>query len=243
MKTSLIVAASLISLSPLHAQTLENKLLQKQNEFNEKASAEKKRAYEEGIQAVAKSGILKSAIQVGQKAPDFTLKNAKGQQVTLTKLLESGPVVITWYRGGWCPYCNITLAAMQEKLPEIKEAGAQLVALTPEKPDKSLTTQEKNHLGFEVLTDLNHQVARRYGIAFDLTPQVEAFYKENFDLTEFNGKEAGTKTLPLAATYIIGTDGMVRFAFLDADYRKRVEPQAIVDFLKMGNTDHKTESK
>ena len=188
--------------------------------------------YAKGIDAVAASGILDQAKKVGDKAPDFTLKNATGKEVSLKSLLKDGPVVLTWYRGGWCPYCNIAMAAMQKELPAIKKAGAQLVALSPELPDKTLSTKEKNHLEFEVLSDLNHSVAKDYGILFELTPKVRELYKQKFDLTEFNGKDAGDGSLPLAATYIIDTDGTIRWAFLDADYRKRAEPAEIVDFLQ-----------
>ncbi|MDA7537018.1 AhpC/TSA family protein [bacterium] len=160
------------------------------------------------------------------------MKNATGQEVTLADELKKGPVVLTWYRGGWCPYCNIALAAMQAKLPEIKAAGASLIALTPELPNKALTTTEKNKLEFQVLTDLNHGVAKNYGLLFKLTPEVEKLYGNFFDLEEFNGADATTDTLPLAATYIIGQDGTIQWAFVDADYRSRAEPADIVAFLK-----------
>jgi peroxiredoxin len=188
--------------------------------------------YAKGIEAVAASGILDQAKKVGDKAPNFTLKNATGKEVSLQALLKDGPVVLTWYRGGWCPYCNIAMSAMQQQLPDIQKAGAQLVALSPELPDKTLTTKEKNHLEFEVLSDLNHTVAKAYGILFELTPKVRELYKKNFNMIEFNGKEAGDGTLPLAATYIIDTDGTIQWAFLDADYRKRAEPGDIVEFLE-----------
>ena len=195
------------------------------------AKPEVKAAYARGIEAVAASGLIKGALKVGDTAPDFTLMNAAGKDVALSTLLKDGPVILTWYRGGWCPYCNIALAAMQEKLPEFRKAGAQLVALTPELPDKSLTTKEKNKLTFEVLTDRDHAVARKFGIAFDLTPEVRELYKKHFNLTEFNGVTAGDATLPLAATYIIDRKGVIRWAFLDADYRKRAEPADLVKFL------------
>ena len=187
--------------------------------------------FAKGIQSVRDAKITGQAKNVGDKAPDFTLKNATGESIQLSKLLKHGPVVLTWYRGGWCPYCNLALNALQEKLPDIKKAGAQLVALTPELPDKSLDTAKKNHLEFEVLTDTNHKLAKEYGIVFKLTPEVRDLYKGFFDITAFNGKEAGDDNLPLAATYIIGTDGTIKWAFLDADYRKRAEPSDIVDFL------------
>jgi len=223
---------SLLLTSATFAQSLESQLQERQKAFGAKSDPDTQAAYAAGIQTVKNSGVLEKAVQVGQKAPNFELKNANGEAVKLSELLRKGPVVLTWYRGGWCPYCNLTLVALQKVLPDIQAAGAQLAALTPELPDKALTTAEKNDLKFQVLTDLNHEVAKRYNVAFELTPDVASRYKKHFDLLEYNGAEAGETTLPLAATYIIDRDGMVRYAFLDADYRKRAEPAEIVAFLK-----------
>lgn len=244
---SLVAGAPTISLNPmiktislsllaftlsLHAEApLKQQLEARSAESAKSIDPEVRAAFARGIEAVAKSGILERARKVGDKAPDFTLKDATGKEITLSAQLKDGPVVLTWYRGGWCPYCNLALASLEKSLPEIKKSGAQLVALTPELPDKALTTKEKHSLEFEVLTDLNHKVAKEYGIAFELTEEVRELYKKFFDLTEFNGKDAGEGTLPLAATYIIDRKGIIRWAFVDADYRKRAEPADIVTFL------------
>ena len=121
---------------------------------------------------------------MGDKAPGFTLKDPIGQEVTLSEVLKKGPVVLTWYRGGWCPYCNIASAAYQEKLPEIRAAGASLVALTPELPEKSMITSESLKLDFNVLTNLNDEVARKYRLVCELTLGVEKLHKEFFYLTK-----------------------------------------------------------
>ncbi len=235
-QTSLKLAAiSLLALAPaLSAEpdSLKEQLDARAAQSATTATPEVKAAYAQGIEVVAASGLIKDAMKVGDTAPDFTLTNADGKEVALSALLKEGPVILTWYRGGWCPYCNIALAAMEKKLPEFRKAGAQLVALTPELPDKSLTTTEKNKLTFQVLTDKDHAVARKFGIAFDLTPEVRELYKKHFNLTEFNGATAGDGTLPLAATYIIDRKGVIRWAFLDADYRKRAEPADLVTFLE-----------
>jgi len=121
---------------------------------------------------------------------------------------------------------------LQDVLPEIKAQGASLIALSPELPDKTLSTTEKNELQFEVLTDLNHRAAKDYKLIFKLTPEVEELYGKFFDLNKFNGEEAGTDELPLAATYIIGQEGKILYAFLHHDYRKRAEPSDLIDFLQ-----------
>jgi peroxiredoxin len=229
MKTTLF--SLLLAPLAMAAPSLSEQLEARSAESAGKMPAEVREEFAKGIKAVDDSGIVDHARKVGDKAPDFTLKNATGEEVQLSKLLESGPVILTWYRGGWCPYCNIALNAMQQELPEFKKAGAQLVALTPELPDKTLDTAQKNHLEFQVLTDLNHKVAKEYGIVFKLTPKVRDLYKGFFNLSEYNGMEAGDDSLPLAATYIIGKDGIIQWAYLNADYRKRAEPADIVKFL------------
>ncbi len=210
--------------------SLQDSLNTKIAAFELKATDEKKRIYAEGIADVATSGILKSAKQVGDQAPDFSLQNALGENVSLSDYLKKGPVVLTWYRGGWCPYCNITLHALQEELPNFQAAGANLLALTPEVPDKSLSTKEKNDLQFEVLSDVGNDVAREYGIVFKLIPEVADSYQASFDLHSYNGDESDE--LPLAATYIIDQQGVIRYSFLHPDYRHRAEPEDILNALK-----------
>lgn len=210
--------------------SLKSKLDDKKANFESKASEYKKNIYADGINAVATSDILQSAINIGDEAPNFTLKNATGISVTLKEELEKGPVVLTWYRGGWCPYCNMTLNALQDELPNFKANGASLIALSPELPDKSMTTAEKNELEFEVLSDVGNVVADSYGIVFELIEPVAESYNKSFNLVTFNGDDSNK--LPLAASYIIDTDGTVVYAFLDPDYRNRSEPRELTNILK-----------
>lgn len=210
--------------------SLKSILDEKKANFEAKADEVKKTAYKEGIEAVEKSGIVSSAKQVGDTAPNFTLTNAVGNPVMLSDYLKKGKVVLTWYRGGWCPYCNLTLHQLQEELPNFKAEGANLIALTPELPNKSITTAEKNDLKFEVLSDIGNTVAKEYGIVFKLTDVVAGMYNKGFDMNGYNGDTSNE--LPLAATYIIGQDGKIEYAFLDADYRNRAEPSELTEFLK-----------
>ena len=209
--------------------SLQSVLNQRKAKFAATASDSKKRAYQEGIQAVTDSGILAQAKNIGDVAPDFMLSNAVGLSVTLSDYLKKGKVVLTWYRGGWCPYCNLTLRRLQLELPNFKAKGANLIALTPELPDKSLSTAEKNNLEFEVLSDVGNQVAKQYGLVFELIPEVAAMYQKAFDLHGFNGDDSNE--LPLAATYVISQAGVIEYAFLDADYRNRAEPSEILSNL------------
>ena len=209
---------------------LQDTLNVKKAEFVAKASDHIKQIYQEGLDAVANSGILDKASNVGDKASDFTLPNATSQSVTLSELLKIGPVVLTWYRGGWCPYCNLTLQRLQQELPAIKAAGAQLLALTPELPDNSLNTSQKHALDFEVLSDVGNAVARAYDLVFSLTPEVAESYQNAFDMHGVNGDESDE--LPLAATYVIDQTGTITYAFLDFDYRNRAEPKDILAALQ-----------
>jgi peroxiredoxin len=213
--------------------SLKSKLEEKKENFELKADDTKKIAYKKGIESVENSGILSTAKQVGEKAPNFTLNNALGQPVELNDYLKKGNVVLTWYRGGWCPYCNLTLNELQQELPNFKANGATLIALTPELPDKSISTAEKNNLEFEVLSDLGNKIANEYGIVFKLTDDVAKMYNKAFDMNSYNGDTSNA--LPLAATYIINKNGDIIYAFLDADYRNRAEPSEITAFLKKLN--------
>ncbi len=179
---------------------------------------------------LVKSGIADRSLKVGDRVSEFTLTNAVGKEITLRSLLAEGPVVISFYRGQWCPYCNLELRALQKALPEIIANGASLVAISPQTPDNSLSTAEKNELTFEVLSDVGNKVAREFGLVFTLPEELRPIY-EGFgvDLLAHNGDK--TFELPLPATYVVAADGKVISAFVDPDYTKRLEPEEIVAAL------------
>lgn len=210
--------------------TLAAKLAARKQDFITRAPVDTARVYDEGVETVRKTGIELDAKNVGDTAPGFSLPNATGQTVRLAELLEDGPVVLTWYRGGWCPYCNIALRDLQERLPEFERLGATLVAVSPELPDKSLDTQEKNELEFVVLSDEGNRVAGAYGIAFKLPEPVVDKFRGRLDIPAYNGDESWS--LPLAATYVIDRSGTIRWAFVDADYRNRAEPADVLEALR-----------
>lgn len=179
---------------------------------------------------LTESGIEEKAPKTGEKLTDFTLPNQTGRLVSLEELRKKGPVVITFYRGGWCPYCNLELRAYQGVLEEIKAAGASLVAITPELPDASLTTSQKHSLGFDVLTDENSKYAAAINIMFTLPEELQELYgKFGHKLSEYNGSEQ--YNLPLAATFAVDRDGTIVYAFASADYTLRAEPSEIVEVL------------
>lgn len=211
-------------------ETLREQLEAKKTAFNKNADEKKRIAYEDGIKAVKESGILDSALNVGDKAPNFQLPNATGTEVSLEEKLKDGPVILTWYRGGWCPYCNMQLSEYQRRLNDFRKLGANLIAISPELPDKSLSTTEKHKLKFEVLSDRSNVVAEKFGIVFNLTEEVEKYYKQSFSFIDYYGQEDAE--LPLAATYLIDKNGKIVWAYLDPDYRNRAEPSDIIKALK-----------
>ncbi|VEP15039.1 Peroxiredoxin [Hyella patelloides LEGE 07179] len=174
--------------------------------------------------------IAENSLSTGQKIPDFTLPNALGKEISLNSLLAKGAVVISFYRGGWCPYCNLELRALQEILPQIEAKGATLVAISPETPDHSLSTKEKNELSFEVLSDRANIVAKQLGLVFTLPESLRPIYSNfGIDIPAYN--DDFTFELPLPATYVVAADGTVIYSFAHADYTQRLDPQEIINAL------------
>ena len=198
-------------------------------EFIDTAPENVQRDFNQGVEEVRSSGILDKAINVGDYAPEFELLNAIGNQVKLYDELQKGPVVLVWYRGGWCPYCNLQLQHIQMKLAEIHQAGGQVIAISPELPDKTMTTKERHSLQFQVLSDANNEVADRYKLAYTVPNYVVDHYDLSSKLNTHNGNDENR--LPLAVTYVIAKNGVVEYAFLDADYKNRATPEEIITVL------------
>ena len=177
------------------------------------------------------SGAALRAMKTGDRAPGFDLPNAHGETVSSRELLARGPVVLSFYRGDWCPYCNLELKALQERVAEIEALGARLVAVSPQTPDATTDTATRNKLTFEVLSDTGNTVAKSFGLDFELAEELRPIYKNwGADLEKLNGDPPFS--LPMAATYVIGSDGTIIESFVDTDYTERMEPQAIIDALK-----------
>lgn len=236
MSNALIRAALLLALAtPLHAAQpgdYEGTLMEYQARSAGKSGFT---ADEQAVMARAKAALAASlpdpGIQVGERAPDFTLKNAHGETVRLYNALKQGPVVLVFYRGAWCPFCNMQLRVLRESLPQFQALGAQLIAITPQTPDKSLEQFKAAPREFDVLSDLDSEVMRAYRLYFEVDPDLaEVYRKHGLDLIEYNGP--GRNVLPAPGTFVIDRDGIVRAMQADTDYTKRMEPAAIVRALE-----------
>ncbi len=197
-------------------------------QFSKNADPAMVETFTKAINNLIESGIVESAKAKGDKAPDFELSDANGNTVALKELLAQGPVVLTFYRGGWCPYCNIQLRAYQDSLEAFQALSANLVAISPEMPDNSLDTTEKNKLEFSVLSDPGNTVADKFGLRYEIDPLIAERFAPM--LAGYNGDDSGT--LPLTATYVIAPDGTIKFASVTADYKLRAEPSEIIAALK-----------
>lgn len=208
---------------------LEQELRERSDSFKQSADQDTIERYQGAIEALKESGALDNALGEGDTAPNFELPSATGETVSLESLLEDGPVVLTFYRGGWCPYCNIQLRSYQHHLDQFKLLGASLVAISPEKPDNTLSTQEKNELDFAVLSDSGNEVADDFGLRYEIDPRlVEKFGPL---LEETNADDS--HTLPLTATFVIDPSGTIRYANVTADYKLRAEPADIIKSLEL----------
>lgn len=179
---------------------------------------------------VSAEEAAKIALNVGAQMPSFTLNDASGKPVSSDDLLKQGNLVLVFYRGAWCPYCNTYLRKLQKNLKAIEAAGGKLVAVSVENPDKSMTVVGKNELEFTVLSDPKLELARKFGIVYQLSPETDEKYKGyGIDLVNQNGTE--TPDLPLSATYIVKQNGVIGYAFLEPDYKVRAEPAEIIENL------------
>ena len=200
--------------------------------FKTKAPAEVQELMLKATKELEDASISKNALKVGDIASDIKLPNAVGEEVSLYSTLENNDfAVINFYRGVWCPYCNLELQALQSYNEEFSKLGATLIAVSPQSADASLSTKEKNELTFEVLSDSNNLVAKDYGLVFSLAEELRPIYLSfGIDIPASNNEES--YEIPMPATYVINKNKEIIFAYIDEDYTKRCEPQDILDTLK-----------
>lgn len=176
------------------------------------------------------TGQAERALKAGDRAPDFTLSDADGAPVSLAGLLAKGPVVLTFYRGVWCPYCNIDLKAVEEVAGQVRALGATLVALSPQTPVNSRKSQRQNGLSFPILSDAGLKVAEQFGIKFAMPAELIELYKAfGNDFAVINGDDSWT--LPMPGRFVIDRDGVIAYAEVSPDYTRRPDPAELLPVL------------
>ena len=187
-------------------------------------------ATEEMIDDLRSTGAV-PGIAIGERAPDFVLPDATGAKVALADRLAGGPAVVSFYRGAWCPICNLELQALQEALPQITNLGASLLAISPQRPDDSMSLAQRHGLAFDVLSDLDQHVIRAYRLQFELPGALREIYPAlGFDLQQLTAD--GTWQLPVPATFVLDSHGIVRARHVDPNYRERMSVDEIVVALR-----------
>ena len=211
--------------------SLEQELAERRTSSAGRMPAAKYNVMQRSTRELQKINLSDNALKSENELPSFELPDIHGKTVKSDDLLKDGPLVISFYRGGWCPYCNMELRALQNILPQIKEAGAQLVAISPETPDNSLSTAEKNELTFKVLSDIDNAYAKELGLVFQMPEDLqEVYHSFNLHVDQHNGNE--DYELPMPATYVVDKNGEVIFDFVLEDYTYRLEPDEILKALK-----------
>ena len=163
------------------------------------------------------------ALKAGGRAPAFILPDTNGKPVSSKELLARGPLIISFYRGVWCPYCNFDLQALEAARPDLEARGASLVALSPQTSANSRRSQRENSLGFPILSDAGGEVSAQFGVRWTVPGYLRDIHKQlGADLTQFNGEDSWT--LPMPARYVIGQDGIIAYAEVNPDYTHRPEP-------------------
>ena len=203
-----------------------------QEQFKVNAPQEVQAIMKKVTKKLEEQGLSKNALQVGDLAKEINLPNALNNTIDLNEILQDNDfVVVNFYRGVWCPYCNIELKALENINKELKTLGAVLLAVSPQTPDASLSTKEKNELTFEVLSDINNHVAKDYGLVFSLDEELRPIYL-SFGINIPTSNNDNSYEIPMPATYVINKNKEIIFAFVDEDYTKRCEPQDIIDAIK-----------
>ncbi len=210
--------------------TLKSQLSEYQAGFKQRAAPERVAMMEAATAQLRASGIEGTALPLGKPIPNVSLTDALGNTAGLKSLQGGKPTVIIFYRGGWCPYCNLELREWQRLLPELQSAGGQLIAISPQLPDNSLNTSQKNELAYPVLSDSSLAAANAFGIAFELPPElIELYSKVGNDLPTLNGN--GQWVLPIPATFAFDSKGNLVFRHVESDYRQRAEPAQVIELL------------
>ncbi len=215
--------------SPLEifaAETLTQQLAARKAAGAKKGNTEVKKEFKRATDELRKTGIEKNSLQAGVKVPDFHIGGKP-----FNEFLKKSPVVLKFYRGSWCPYCRLELAAYQKEYNEFKKKGYQLIFVSPDKEMEIKKLMGKNKFSFQMYSDVNNTIAKKFGIAFKLDKKVSVIYKK-FGIDLKKAQDNSNDELPLPGTYVVQKDGMISYAWADADYTNRIDPLELLKKLK-----------
>ncbi len=222
---------SLLLVFSAHAESLKERLDARANASSKKMPDQVKQVMKNGLESLKASGIENRTLKVGRKLPSFALKDERGIITPIKNLYSKHQLVLTFYRGHWCPYCQLELKEYEVLNTEFEKAGAKVIALAPDKWNLIRKTKDKLNLSFDVYRDENNNIAKRMGLAFALDADTLGVYKKfGIDLEESQGNTSNE--LPLPGTYVIDKKGVIRFAYADPDYKKRAEPSEVLKVVQ-----------
>lgn len=180
----------------------------------------------EGYEAIGLDDVA-PGLAVGERAPDFTLPDGSGRPVALAERLAEGPVVVTFFRGAWCPICNLQVAAFARAIEEIRGAGGSLLAVHPD----SQSFEQAGEVGFPILRDADQAVIRAYRLQFEIPPELQRLYTGTLDFDISARTADGSWRLPSPGTFVIDREGIVRRRHVTSDFTERMEPEEVVEAL------------
>jgi peroxiredoxin len=217
------------ALQPAKPGTLAEKLLEIKAGIAQYVRPENQAVHDRAIAELRKRGVEVQVVKVGELAPGFELPDQNGNPVRSEDLLATGPLIINFYRGRWCPFCMTQLEAWRDALPQVEAAGASFVAISPQLPRHGAFTADQHKLRFPVLSDARNAVAQQFGLVYDVPEEQKSLFKAIFiNLENLNGMRYEEWSLPIPATCVIATDGTVQYVFASADYMERAEPSAVL---------------
>jgi peroxiredoxin len=217
------------------AGTLREELAERKRLMELYVPAETRAVNERATEELRSSGIADRGLKVGEQAPAFTLLDQNGKSTNSAELLAKGPLVIAFLRGRWCPFCCAEAEALNRMLPEFERAGASLVAVSPQSANQAYFMHDQHRLRFPLLVDAGNKVARHFGLVYRVPEYQEKLFSSVFiNLPHINGDSSWE--LPLPATYVIGREGTVQYAWINANYTERAEPSDVLHFVREGVT-------
>ncbi|MFG1486554.1 peroxiredoxin-like family protein [Halobacteriovorax sp. RZ-1] len=226
MKTITILSLFALTFSSLADSALQDRLDERRENANKKRPVEVTKVMDEALKHLKDSGIVEESVKKGTQVPSFKVGGKD-----ISEYYKDGNTIISFYRGSWCPYCMIQLKEYQKYYQEIQKKGAKLIVLAPDTKKEIAKTKRNHKLDFPIYSDVDNQIAKKFGLAFKLEESLKELYVK-FGIDIKNNQNSEQFELPLPGTYIVNKDGKIIYAFADADYTKRADPKDLIRYLK-----------